>query len=121
MLKKMRKPHFLFSLYKFQIFLLKNNICISNNFLVDNNYIGRRIFVLKSLCIKTNNKKVLDYLLSELENTSLEKIYISKLKFKLYTNLIIHYKGKNLDSFYNAFSNILSSAILNFYEKDIIK
>lgn len=77
--------------------------------------------MLKSLCIKTNNKKVLDYLLTEFENTNLEKIYISKLKFKLYNNLIIHYKGKNLDSFYNVFSNIISSAILNFYEKDILK
>ena len=77
--------------------------------------------MLKSLCIKTNNKKVLDYLLTEFENTNLEKIYVSKLKFKLYTNLIIHYKGKDLNSFYNIFSDILSSAILNFYEKNIIK
>ena len=77
--------------------------------------------MLKSFCIKTNNKKVLDYLLNEFENAKLEKIYISKLKFKLYTNLIIHYKGKNLDSFYDVFSNIISSTILNFYEKNIIK
>jgi len=77
--------------------------------------------VLKSLCIKTNNKKILDYLLNEFENINLEKTYISKLKFKFYNNFIVHYKGKNLDSFYNIFSNILSSAILKFYEKDIIK
>ncbi len=77
--------------------------------------------MLKSFCIKTNNKQILNYLLNNFENINLEKIYISQLKFKLYTNLIIHYKGKHLDSFYDAFSNIISSTILKFYEKDIIK
>lgn len=77
--------------------------------------------MLKSFCIKTNNNRIVNYLLNRFENIELEKIYISKLKFKLYTNFIIHYKGKDLDSFYNIFSNILSSAIIEFYEKDIIK
>ena len=73
--------------------------------------------MLKSFCIKTNN----NYLLNEFENVELQNLYVSKLKFKLYSNFIVHYKGKDLDSFYSIFSNILSSAILKFYEKDIIK
>jgi len=77
--------------------------------------------VLKSFCIKTNNKKIVDYLLKNFEKAELDKLYISKLKFKLYNNFIIHYKGKNLDAFYTIFSNILSSTIIEFYEKDIIK
>ncbi len=77
--------------------------------------------MLKSFCIKTNNNRIVNYLQSKFENSNLENIYISKLKFKLYNNFIIHYKGKNLDLFYNTFSNILSSAIIEFYEKDIIK
>lgn len=77
--------------------------------------------MLKSFCIKTNNNRIVDYLLNEFENIKLEKIYISKLKFKLYNNFIVHYRGKDLDSFYNIFSNILSSAIIEFYEKDIIR
>lgn len=77
--------------------------------------------MLKSFCIKTNNNRIVDYLLNEFEKVELEDIYISKLEFKLYTNFIVHYRGKNLDSFYNIFSNILSSAIIEFYEKDIIR
>ena len=77
--------------------------------------------MLKSFCIKTNNKKIVDYLLNSFESLDLDKLYISKLEFKLYNNFIVHYKGNNLDLFYETFSNILSSAIIEFYEKDIIK
>ena len=77
--------------------------------------------MLKSFCIKTNNNRIVDYLLNEFENVELEQIYISKLDFKFYTNFIVHYKGKNLDLFYNIFSTVLSSTIIKFYEKDIIK
>lgn len=77
--------------------------------------------MLKSFCIKTNNNQMINYLLNEFENVKIDNLYVSKLKFKFYNNFIIHYKGEDLSSFYNIFSNILSSAIINFYEKDIIK
>ncbi len=77
--------------------------------------------MLKSFCIKTNNNRIVDYLLNNFEDIELENVYVSKLKFKLYNNFIVHYKGKNLDLFYKDFSNILTSAIIEFYEKDIIK
>lgn len=77
--------------------------------------------MLKSFCIKTNNNRVVDYLLNKFEDVELEDLYISKLQFKFYNNFIVHYKGKDIDSFYNIFSNILSSAIIEFYEKDIIR
>lgn len=77
--------------------------------------------MLKSFCIKTNNKKIVNYLLNSFEKVELENLYISKLEFKFYNNFIVHYKGKNLDLFYEVFSDILSSTIIAFYEKDIIK
>ena len=77
--------------------------------------------MLKSFCIKTNNKRIIDYLLNNFEKLELENLYVSNLEFKLYNNFIVHYKGKDLDAFYKFFSNILSSAIIEFYEKDIIK
>ena len=77
--------------------------------------------MLKSFCIKTNNNRIIEYLLNEFEDVNLEDLYVSKLKFKFYTNFIVHYKGKNLNSFYTAFSKILSSAIIEFYENDIVK
>lgn len=77
--------------------------------------------MLKSFCIKTNNNRVVDYLLNKFETVELEDLYISKLQFKFYNNFIVHYKGNDLDSFYNIFSSIISSTIIEFYEKDIIK
>jgi putative sporulation protein YtxC len=76
--------------------------------------------VLKSFCIKTNNKQIIDCLLNKFEKIDLENLYMSKLNFKLYNNFIIHYTGKNLDVFYNVFSNILSSVIIEFYENKLI-
>ena len=60
--------------------------------------------MLKSICIKTNNKKTLSYLLKEFENLNSQDIYLSRLKFSKYNNVVIHYKGINLDQFYNDFS-----------------
>lgn len=83
--------------------------------------LGRGIFVLKSFCIKTNNNKIVNYLLKEFEELDFDGIYISKLKFKFYNNFIVHYKGNNINDFYCIFSNILSSAIIKFYEKKLVK
>ena len=77
--------------------------------------------MLKSFCIKTNNRKILNYLLINLEIINLKDLYISNLKFKLYNNIIVHYKGKNFVTFYSEFSKVISSCIIKFYEKDIIK
>lgn len=77
--------------------------------------------MLKSFCIKTNNNRIVDYLLNKFEDVELEDIYLSKLQFKFYNNFIVHYKGKDIDSFYNVFSSIIASAVIEFYEKDIIK
>ena len=77
--------------------------------------------MLKSFCIKTNNKKIINYLLECFKNINLEDIYVSNLQFKIYNNIIIHYKGENIDLFYNFFSDIISSCIIKFYEQDIIK
>ena len=77
--------------------------------------------MFKSFCIKTNNNRIVDYLLNNFENVDLENLYVSKLKFKYYNNFIVHYKGKSLDSFYSTFSKILASTIIEFYEKNIIK
>ena len=71
---------------------------------------------MKSLCIKTNNNKIQDYLLKELEQTYINEIYLSQKDFKYYNNIIIHYTGHNLSQFYNYICDILLNTILNFYE-----
>ena len=57
--------------------------------------------MLKTICVKTNNKEISEYLLKELEYFELQSIQVSSYKFKVYTNIIIHYKGKNVELFLN--------------------
>ena len=76
--------------------------------------------MFKSLCIKTNNNKILNYLLKEVENLELDSIYISKNKFKIYSNVVIHYTGDCLDVFLDTFADILTNTIITFYEKKLL-
>lgn len=77
--------------------------------------------MLKSFCIKTNNNRAINYLLEKFNNVNLNNLYISTAKFKLYNNFIIHYSGKDLDSFYCVFSDIISSLVIDLYEERILK
>lgn len=76
---------------------------------------------MKSLCIKTNNSDLLQYLLNELNNLELEQVYFSCNKFKHYKNIIIHYTGKDNDLFLNKISSILSLLVLDELEEDFLK
>lgn len=76
---------------------------------------------MKSFCIKNNNDKILNYLLSEINNFNLENVYVSQNNFKLYKNVIVHYTGNNQKDFINKLSNVLMNCIMKFYEKKIVK
>lgn len=76
--------------------------------------------MLKSFCVKTNNKKVIDYLLHELEYFNMDNIYVSVYKFKIYKNLIIHYTGKHEKMFLKNISSLLAYTIIDFYETILI-
>ena len=88
--------------------------------LVDNNCYERGVFLMKSVCIKLNNQKTAEYLLEQLNNFDIDNVYFSCKKFKIYYNVIVHFKGKNIDSFTQALSQTLSFIIINLYEKNII-
>lgn len=79
------------------------------------------IFLLKSICIKSNNTKTLSYIINELENFNVSDTYFSCNKFTNFQNIIIHYKGKNLYLFLSSLSKILSYLVLDLYENIIIK
>lgn len=96
-------------------------MCISKHFLVDNIYIMEGISLLKSICIKTKNKNISNHLLKELEYFELEDIFISSYDFKYYTNIIIHYVGKNINIFLNKISTLLSYTVIDFYEPILIQ
>ena len=77
--------------------------------------------MLKSFCIKTNNKDIINYLLKELEYFDMSNVYISSYKFKFYQNVIIHYTGKNQENFLKSISTILAYTVIDFYEPNIIR
>lgn len=76
---------------------------------------------MKSLCIKTNNKKAIDYLLDNLNKIDLKDVYFSCHKFSVYNNIFIHYKGTDENLFFSNISNILSFLILDIYEDSITR
>lgn len=76
---------------------------------------------MKSMCIKSNNKYIIDYLLKEFSNINLETIYLSSNSFKIYDNVIIHYLGNSIDAFYKTLCDTLTKCILFFYENKITK
>ena len=60
-----------------------------------------------SICIKENNIDLQNYLINEIDKSKIGNILYSKRSFKIYDNLIVHYKGENNELFYNFISKIL--------------
>ena len=75
---------------------------------------------MKTICIKTNHTKSINYLLENLKNLKLDDVYFSCHKFNVYNNILIHYKGNNLELFLSTISNILVFLVLDIYENTII-
>ncbi len=76
---------------------------------------------MKSYCIKTDNKKIIEYLLNKIERLDFSDIYYCNKSFKIYDNVIMHYKGNNLQRFENIVSDIVTDTIIEFYQEKIIK
>lgn len=76
---------------------------------------------MKSICIKTNNKYIIDYLLKDFSNIDLDNLYLSNHSFKNYDNVIIHYCGDKIDLFIKNICDILTGCIFFFCEENIIK
>lgn len=76
---------------------------------------------MKSFCIKTNNKKVIDYLLNGIEDINIDNIYFVNKSFKLYENVILHYTGDNLNTFLGELTNLITNCILIYFEPYLIR
>lgn len=76
---------------------------------------------MKSFCIKTNNNEIIEFLQTQIELLEIQNIYISKNKFKIYRNIIIHYKGEKTKQFLYKLSSAIANCIEKFYEKKILK
>lgn len=76
---------------------------------------------MKSFFIKTNNNAILEYLLDKLDYLELEEVKYSKNKFKIYSNIIVHYIGEKISFFDEKLSSIITDTILKFYKEKMIK
>lgn len=76
---------------------------------------------MKSFCIKTNNKQIINYLLKNIETSSSENIYYINRKFKSYENVIIHYTGNSISIFLGFLSDLLTECIMLYYEPILLK
>lgn len=75
---------------------------------------------MKSICIKTNNQVVIEYLINTFEKLPIN-ICISNYRFKMYDNVILHDIQRNEEEFYEIVSIVLKTAIEKFYEQEIIR
>lgn len=76
---------------------------------------------MKSICIKTNDLELLNYLLNELEYLETSPVYISSNKFKNYHNIIVHYLGNDDKLFIHEVSCILSCLVIDELEEKFLK
>ena len=75
---------------------------------------------MRSICIKINNPRVIEYLLEKLNGIELDDFYFSCKKFKIYHNIILHFKGRNEKLFLKTISKILAFLVIELYEEKII-
>ena len=76
---------------------------------------------MKSFCIKTNNREIINYLLNKFDKIDFANISYIDRKFKIYMNFIVHYTGEEIENFYKILCNIITETILEFYEINIIR
>ena len=75
---------------------------------------------MKSICIKTNNQEIIEYLITTFEKLPIN-LCISNYRFKIFDNVILHDIERNEEQFYEVATIVLKSVREKFYEKDIIK
>ena len=76
---------------------------------------------MKSYCIKTDNEKIIEYLLNKISNLDFPDIYYCNRSFKIYYNVILHYKNENIDKFQNIVSSLIMDIIKEFYQEKVLK
>ena len=76
---------------------------------------------MKSYCIKTDNEHIKEYLLNKISKIDFPNIYYCCKFFKIYENIILHYKENNVEKFQNIVADIIMEVIIKFYQRKIIK
>lgn len=74
-----------------------------------------------SFSIKSNNSQVISKLMQSISSIKLDDIIFSNKRFSKYNNIILHYTGSNVSSFYNELANVICNCILDVYEPVFIR
>jgi len=75
---------------------------------------------MKSFCIKINSNQKKKFLLNELEEIYLNDFYISCYEFKIFKNVIVHYKGNDIILFQKELSEKIANTIRKFYDQELL-
>ena len=75
---------------------------------------------MKSICIKTNNQEIIEYLITTFEKLPMN-VCISNYRFKQYDNVILHDLERNETEFCEIVAIVLKSVIEKFYEQEVIR
>lgn len=78
-------------------------------------------FLMKSLCIKSNNTDIIIDLLDRFHSLNLDSICVSNHKFKIYENVIVHFKDDDTDFYYDKIASVLTNTIILFFEEKLLK
>ena len=89
--------------------------------LVDTSFMRKGNFFMRSLCIKTNDSDLLNYLLNECKSLHLKDICFSQNEFKNYKNIIIHYTGQDESLFLSKLSSILCFLVIDELEETLLQ
>ena len=76
---------------------------------------------MKSICVKTNDTKILDFIKDRLLKLNFDEISFTENEFKIYKNIIIHSLDSTSKVFYDEISAILTDTIIAFYEKKLLR
>ncbi len=76
---------------------------------------------MKSIAIKDNNLDILNFINDRFLKLDLKDITIHSREFNSYSNIIIHFLGKDNKLFYDRLSSILTDTIIKFYQRKLIK
>ena len=76
---------------------------------------------MKSYCIKTDNEEIIEYLLNKISKLDFTNIYYCNKSFKIYENVILHYKDNNIEQFNNLVAELITETIREFYQDKILK
>ena len=75
---------------------------------------------MKSLAIKLTSEKIREELINEFEQINLKDFYLSSGNFKNFKNVIVHYSGNEIITFFSLISDAIANVIQKEYDSLLI-